>query len=71
LARAHEENERLREELLLNQQQQGANGTGGGGKRRAMPTATQLAPPHARLNEIVYETFFKVCTEAMESLNRR
>ena len=30
-----------------------------------------LAPPHAQLNEIVYDTFFRVCTEEMDALNKK
>jgi hypothetical protein len=30
-----------------------------------------LAPPHAQLNEIVYDIFFRVCTEEMEALNKK
>ncbi|CAK5093887.1 unnamed protein product [Meloidogyne enterolobii] len=57
LARAHEENERLREELLKNDF---ANNKKKGKKK-----------VFSSVNEIVFETFFKVCNEEMEILNRR
>lgn len=56
LARAHEENERLREELLKNDFVNNKKG-----KKKVFSS----------VNEIVFETFFKVCNEEMEILNRR
>ncbi|KAL7076717.1 hypothetical protein ACQ4LE_003578, partial [Meloidogyne hapla] len=54
LARAHEENERLRAELLQNDFKKKV-------KKKVF----------YNLNEIVYETFFKVCNGEMEILNKR
>uniref|UniRef100_A0A914L7U3 FHA domain-containing protein n=1 Tax=Meloidogyne incognita TaxID=6306 RepID=A0A914L7U3_MELIC len=57
LARAHEENERLREELLKNDFDSNKKK----GRKKVFSS----------VNEIVFETFFKVCNEEMEILNRR
>ena len=67
MIRAHEENERLRTELLGNRGDSMRIG-----KYKTKPFLGKLlAPPHAQLNEIVYETFFRVCTQEMENLNRK